>query len=626
MDIIKNYIKSCKDVRNLIRKSQGMTKISEEERVKRSISFQVDNVYRSIEDLHAEIQTDLKAATDAEISKRKNEIADLRKRMDNISSNVKDILSDLNDEPQVVQINKRYDKLYSEFHSYCTKIISEFDVRDIEKEKLFKESHLNIKLSKFKGHDSVDIYSFQRDFERLHLRETPAHPLPDLLKNNFLDDPVLSLVKNLDDINEIWNRVKLTYGNPKNLLERKLDELSNIQQIFRAKDPEKIIDGLSKIITVMKDLMILSKHHNIEGKLYHGNGIERIYRLLGDGRVTRWLTLSCEEELEGEQLWKRLLSYLEKDMKIQQQRSLIQKIEDPKTKSSKDHSKSDRKQHAHVTNQRSKVSDSYNNATTTQSTCAICGSTDHISTNGPNNSKLIQYFSCEKFVSMSPSERFKELIKKKLCFQCLFPGANHSQGKHSDGRCQRDFVCPHESHDDYPCKMHVLVCDKHKHNPQNQELLEQYKARFILKQKYLPAYSKEIKLVFHSSHRAQSSKNQPQTQNDDSAIYLLQKINVNDQPYLIFFDNGCSDFVVRQDATEKLGSNSKLEFNGPITLGGVGNVTTESAHGIYSVKLPTYNGNQVTFTGVALDEITVTLPTYPLEKVQHDIEAAYKAT
>ena len=443
MDIIKNYIESCKDVRNLIRKSQGMTKISEEERVKRSISFQVDNVYRSIEDLHAEIQTDLKAATDAEISRRKNEIADLRKRMDNISSNVKDILSDLNDEPQVVQINKRYDKLYSEFHSYCTKIISEFDVRDIEKEKLFKESHLNIKLSKFKGHDSVDIYSFQRDFERLHLRVTPTHLLPDLLKNNFLDDPALSLVKNLDDINEIWNRLKLTYGNPKNLLERKLDELSNIQQIFRAKDPEKIIDGLSKIITVMKDLMILSKHHNIEGKLYHGNGIERIYRLLGDGRVTRWLTLSCEEELEGEQLWKRLISYLEKDMKIQQQRSLIQKIEDPKTKSSKDH-KSDRKQHAHVTNQRSKVSDSYNNATTTQSTCAICGSTDHISTNGPNNSKLIQYFSCEKFVSMSPSERFKELIKKKLCFQCLFPGANHSQGKHSDGRCQRDFVCPHK--------------------------------------------------------------------------------------------------------------------------------------------------------------------------------------
>ena len=34
-----------------------------------------------------------------------------------------------------------------------------------------------------------------------HLEE-----LPDVLKNNFLEDPALSLVKSLDNINEIWKR------------------------------------------------------------------------------------------------------------------------------------------------------------------------------------------------------------------------------------------------------------------------------------------------------------------------------------------------------------------------------------------------------------------------------------
>ena len=92
---------------------------------------------------------------------------------------------------------------------------------------------------------------------------------------------------------------------------------------------------------------------------------------------------------------------------------------------------------------------------------------------------------------MTPANRFLELIKRDLCFQCLFPGATRSKGKHKEGRCQRDFVCPHESHDEYPTKRYILVCDEHKQHPQNQELLQQYKDRFITRQRSvnLPNYS-----------------------------------------------------------------------------------------------------------------------------------------
>ena len=70
---------------------------------------------------------------------------------------------------------------------------------------------------------------------------------------------------------------------------------------------------------------------------------------------------------------------------------------------------------------------------------------------------------------MTPADRFLELIKKDLCFQCLFPG-------------QRDLVCPHESHEEYPTKKHILVCDEHKQHQQNKELLHQYKDGFITRQ------------------------------------------------------------------------------------------------------------------------------------------------
>ena len=83
---------------------------------------------------------------------------------------------------------------------------------------------------------------------------------------------------------------------------------------------------------------------------------------------------------------------------------------------------------------------------------------------------------------MSTGQRFQFLQSKGLCYQCLFPGAQISQGKHKEGRCQRDFTCKHHSHDNAPTKLHVLVCNDHKNDQQNQDILEHYKARCILKQ------------------------------------------------------------------------------------------------------------------------------------------------
>ena len=61
-------------------------------------------------------------------------------------------------------------------------------------------------------------------------------------------------------------------------------------------------------------------------------------------------------------------------------------------------------------------------------------------------------------------------------------------------------------------------------------------------------------------------------------------------------------------------------MKGPTVLGGVGNVKTESQHGIYQVRIPLHNGKNAVLTGVCLDQITSTFPSYPLHgKIQNDI-------
>ena len=41
----------------------------------------------------------------------------------------------------------------------------------------------------------MDIFTFQSTFEKLYEKRTPKTMLPDLLINNYLEDPALSLVK-----------------------------------------------------------------------------------------------------------------------------------------------------------------------------------------------------------------------------------------------------------------------------------------------------------------------------------------------------------------------------------------------------------------------------------------------
>jgi len=217
-------------------------------------------------------------------------------------------------------------------------------------------------------------------------------------------------------------------------------------------------------------------------------------------------------------------------------------------------------------------------------------------------------------------QRFEFLVKNNLCFRCLFPGALVSTGKHREGRCQRDFICPHESHDFYPIKKHVLVCEEHKTNQQNEELLQQFKSRCIRNPR-LPDCAKNIKLVHHVNVQAYGYHANTNDANE-TAIYQLQQISINNQTYLVFYDTGCSDeIVVSTNAIKSLKQNAKLKFNGGINLGGIGGESTMSS-GIYSVQIPA-NGSNAVLNGPALERITHTFPAYPLREVFNDIRSSF---
>ncbi|MCH2405590.1 MAG: hypothetical protein MK200_05290, partial [Nitrosopumilus sp.] len=270
-----------------------------------------------------------------------------------------------------------------------------------------------------------------------------------------------------------------------------------------------------------------------------------------------------------------------------------------------------------------------------QTICSFCGKDDHVASNGPYGKKLIQYFSCKKFAEMLPEQRYLELKKKDLCTQCLFPGASGTSGKHAEGKCQNIYTCKHNSHDNSVTKKHILVCNEHCKDNANKSLLEEYRSRCIRRNNNLPDYAKSIKVSFHSNSSSVSSmmgitsKSNSESSDDseimDSGIFIFQEICVDNNLFCLFFDGGCGDLVSRYNAVERLGKISKKQTNGPISLGGVGNINVESPYGIYQISLPLYNGRNAIMSGTVIDEVASEFPTYPLSKVQKDIQEAYIA-
>ena len=275
ISMIKNYIKDMNDVRHKIRMKNFVIKEESEKNKSMQLKFITCDVRRMLTNIKTTIDVDLKELTHEELLRRNNDADELSKTLSQASANISKVLSFNSDNSEVTDVISQYKEISKSTNIYLIKLKILMDSEEIQKEKNFHQSKLNIKLGRFKGYNSVtDIYTFNDEFDKLYSKSTPRRLMPDLLRNNHLDEPALSLVKHVDDISEVWDRLKKAYGDSKTMLQKKLQQLDSLDASWKTKDPEKTVEAISKVINVMRDLIKLSKKHNIEAKLYNGNASE----------------------------------------------------------------------------------------------------------------------------------------------------------------------------------------------------------------------------------------------------------------------------------------------------------------------------------------------------------------
>ena len=283
--------------------------------------------YLEIEMVWDDNKDDKDVMDDKDVIKRKDEMSEITKILKTISIKIQDMLKESVQSPaedsELKTLHTRYDDILALKDSYFKLLKKEINDRELDKTSVFNEANLNIQLCKFKGYGSpMDVYTFKSNFEKLH-RRVPSLVLPEMLKNNYLEGSALDLVQSVKSMEEIWTRLKTAYGDPKVLLSKKFSEIDNVPQLVKSREVEKVSDGLNKVISVMKDLVNLALTHEIEEKLYHGDGLERVFKVIGDNRMTRWLSTSCEEKMDEKKTWESVIKFLEKELEIQQQKFII---------------------------------------------------------------------------------------------------------------------------------------------------------------------------------------------------------------------------------------------------------------------------------------------------------------
>ena len=72
--------------------------------------------------------------------------------------------------------------------------------------------------------------------------------LPDYLKNNYLEGQAFAIVSEINEIDEIWERLKTLFGNVEMLLNNKLSETIKNGPLWKIKSDEKSIEIITKLI------------------------------------------------------------------------------------------------------------------------------------------------------------------------------------------------------------------------------------------------------------------------------------------------------------------------------------------------------------------------------------------
>ena len=299
------------------------------ERLSKANAFQrsvneVRNMYASLLKAYSIVDLDTSRDSMLKRDKEKQDIASkfnkMRDRVDTLTLR-SDVLMN-NKEEMLDEFIQLVRKIESMKERYEEKVHQDLVDNDLTPEKLKLAGSTPVNFGKFSGSlgKGDDFYTFKSKFLKAysnHPKDMKIH----YLKSNHLEGLAKEYVGSLENIDEIWERLKGNFGNTEVMLKYHFGRINKMGQMHTFKSFDLKKTYVQCLINAMNDVKDLAQEHNLMGDVIYGPHLVKVVGLLEKHCQNEWYKILSEENVDKPQRWERMITYLISQLSIIQIRS-----------------------------------------------------------------------------------------------------------------------------------------------------------------------------------------------------------------------------------------------------------------------------------------------------------------
>ena len=531
----------------------------------------------------------------------------------------------------------------------------------------------------FKG---MDYYTFEKDWgEFSRQKHVSNSQLLRILLKESLTGAAQRTCRDLESEKEVFAKLKRMFGNPKMLINAKLEEIAKLKRCDGSdtKRREWLIEADALLTSVEK----LAIKHNLTSSVYHTPIVDQVIRAFRPEDAKRFRKFSKEQakrdrqstpppeddesateddfnddffQVEAADLFKYLLMFLAKmirdvtydinfdltvhkfneDRQKQSEAATRPSQKPPKEKvyTAQEKGQKEAKQKKKPTpkQQHKGQRDGQNSALVSVNDPTINASyKDPVSVKCKHCVGSHEYmYYCPSFQQASPVERMKLCHASRVCFRCLRCDSDinlksrFEWWKRHEVDCQTEFTCKTENCGRRPAfrQYHMLMCTWHE--SENAALQEEF-VKSLDKKLVNPGVKFFVHFPIFFAQQpvkevAAVSIKGYEVEADISAnsIFMVQSIAVDGQRLLVFYDSGCLTAAISTRAAKVMKTSTVRD--GPTYLGVAGGDTVTIPYGDEQFALETVSDKKVTLvTGLQMDNITSDFPTWDIKSAWGEI-------
>ena len=561
--------------------------------------------------------------TDAEVSQAMKDISEWQKSVEKLAMGFRDyekIATSMNDQ-EFEDLSEDFEEARIKVKAVVKAVKTEDDKRNLQT--LMPAKTEKVKYPQFSG-DGEDFVKFKEKMKECFKKNrVPASDQLDKLRENLKGQALKRVPETLKDLERAWQNLSEAFGSPLVVLDERLKSLSKLGNLPSDTNPKKQITWLLDFEAVLQDILDLGDTEDLNMQMgAYGPPVQKqILKAFDDNPLKK---REVAQAAQGKQPKEKILAYQEM---VQGFRRVIQfaEVESGVT--------SERKRNVAgggATAGANVASPERNDD------CRICQLI-----NKQGNKKNLQLFEnhlhqhptgCPIFMNMKVRERSKWAEDAQICPYCL--NGKVIVDKEHVKECKRKGLpgymkintCASPA-----CRKHVWVCIEHADSANKIQLQKTKKSLFNKGFEFsFAAFSSDAHACQHNRSAVEELEMQMPADKellpvpDGYPMFMFFGAKGKTRSIMVFFDSGCSRFIMRDCIPEKELPASCLR-RGQIPIGGVG-ATTVFAEAEYLVAMETSDGMAQQMQGLVVKNITTDFPQLDLSSAAQEIKRAAPAT